>query len=271
MINSDSTMGVAVPRLDPYTRLQFRRSAVARRVAELLRADIVLGRHRGEPLPRETELIGAFAVSRNAVRDALDLLRSEGLIRRVQGAGTFVSGRKLEHRLDRLHGFVEGLDRGSARVTHEPLEAVVVPLPEPAARRLGLQPGDEAFYLERLTIVDGVAMSLKTSWVPVDLGWALVHDDLHSDFYQAVEQAFGEPIDTSNLAFEAVAASEALATLLGLAPASPILQVERLLQLGNGRVIEFGYSYHRGDRLRFVAELPRSRRTSTCRVPGGHG
>ena len=47
----------------------------------------------GAKLPSEKELCDAYACSRLTVRKALDVLRSEGYIRKVQGLGTFVSER----------------------------------------------------------------------------------------------------------------------------------------------------------------------------------
>ncbi|OLT15467.1 hypothetical protein BJF78_01960 [Pseudonocardia sp. CNS-139] len=60
-----------------------------RRVRDVLRAEILAGRYAGGALPREDVLIRMFGVSRGVVRDVLALLREEGLVQRLQGAGTF--------------------------------------------------------------------------------------------------------------------------------------------------------------------------------------
>lgn len=60
-------------------------------VADALACDIVSGSlAAGTVLPRETELVTRFAVSRATLRGALQSLESVGLIRRVSGHGTYV-------------------------------------------------------------------------------------------------------------------------------------------------------------------------------------
>ena len=60
-------------------------------LAALLREDIAAGRLRpGDKLPSESELVERYGVGRVTVREALALLVNEGLLRKLQGRGTFV-------------------------------------------------------------------------------------------------------------------------------------------------------------------------------------
>lgn len=60
-------------------------------MATRLRRDIDEGRYGpGDPLPSETQLSQRYAVSRQTVRQAIALLRTEGLVEVEQGRGTFV-------------------------------------------------------------------------------------------------------------------------------------------------------------------------------------
>src|SRR2546423_7160068 len=90
------------------------RADAARWVRDSLRSQIMEGAFGGLAAPRpalppETRLAAELGVSRNVVREALDLLRAEGLITRVPGAGTFVTGAKLPQGLGRLEGLAEAL------------------------------------------------------------------------------------------------------------------------------------------------------------------
>lgn len=61
-------------------------------LARRLRTDITSGKFDlGERLPSEEQLMETFGVSRPTVRQALNTLRAEGLIRIERGVGTFVS------------------------------------------------------------------------------------------------------------------------------------------------------------------------------------
>jgi len=58
---------------------------------EIIKDEINLGKyHQGEKLPSENELMKEFNVSSITVRKCIDILKSEGLIERSQGVGTFV-------------------------------------------------------------------------------------------------------------------------------------------------------------------------------------
>src|ERR1700757_2537623 len=90
------------------------RADAARWVRDVLRSKIMEGSFGGlaaasPALPPESTLAAQLGVSRNAIREALDLLRAEGLVTRVQGAGTFVTGAKLRQHLDRLEGLAESM------------------------------------------------------------------------------------------------------------------------------------------------------------------
>ena len=72
-------------------------------VAEQLRSSILDGRRAaGERLPSEPDLARELGVSRSTLRDALRALEDEGLVRRVHGSGTYVTGRPLL-RLSLIH------------------------------------------------------------------------------------------------------------------------------------------------------------------------
>jgi len=75
----------------PGTTRPVRRAGLVDQVAELFRAEVVTGRWGvGERIPTEPELVAAFGVGRNTVREALQSLVHAGLLRREQGRGTYV-------------------------------------------------------------------------------------------------------------------------------------------------------------------------------------
>jgi GntR family transcriptional regulator len=63
-----------------------------RQLSELLRAQIESGElPAGRLVPSEATLVQRYGLSRGTVRKALDALVKDGLVRRVQGRGTFVA------------------------------------------------------------------------------------------------------------------------------------------------------------------------------------
>ena len=144
------------------------RADAARWARDVLRSQILDGVYGGlaaarPALPSESELAAEFGVSRNAIREALELLRGEGMITRVQGAGTFVTGAKLSQRLDRLEGLAESLAGHRLPVDNEVLsvrESIASPF---VAAKLDLPENAPILFIERLRSVGGVPLSLDTT------------------------------------------------------------------------------------------------------------
>src|SRR2546425_54014 len=67
---------------------------IYKQIADQLRSAIESGEYPpGEALPSEAALSGTFAVTRMTVRQALDVLKAEGLVRSEHGRGVFVRER----------------------------------------------------------------------------------------------------------------------------------------------------------------------------------
>ena len=74
-------------------------------LAETLRAAIDAGEYPpGSRLPTENELCERYSVSRVTVRKALDELSQGEFLVRKPGKGTFVTEKKIQRKLDGVHG-----------------------------------------------------------------------------------------------------------------------------------------------------------------------
>jgi GntR family transcriptional regulator len=241
--------------LDPHKAE--RRAERARHIRDLLRMEILGGRHGWGLLPTEAELTVRFATTRNAMRDALDLLRREGLIERSRGAGTFIVVAKAIHRHDRLQPLAASIEDGYRRVTVDMLTARIQSAGETVANKLQIEPGSDVVFLERRLILDGSPISLWSSYLPADLASGLLGADLSLDFYDVVEGSLGVELKLAEFLLEARLADELIAELLHVAQGSPILFMERTLYQTDGRALEFGFVSLRGDRIQFVSVLHR--------------
>jgi GntR family transcriptional regulator len=230
-----------------------RRAERARHVRDLLRMEILTGVHGWSLLPSESALTLRFATSRNALREALDLLRNEGIIERVPGAGTFVVVAKAVHRHDRLEGLADTLEPG--RVAVELLDVAMIPAPLAVASRLELEPGSQVVFLDRRLNLDGSPLSVWSSYLPADLAGGLIDGDLSIDFYHLIRDRLGLQLNAAKFATEARLADECVAQLLGVASGAPVLFLERLLHERSGRPLEFGFVALRGDRIQFLTHV----------------
>lgn len=91
----------ARPRSSDLRPQMFERSPIPLyiQVATLLRNRITDGHYQaGQKMPTLDELIQEFGVARVTVRQAVEMLEKEGLVRRQQGRGTFISQNMRERR-----------------------------------------------------------------------------------------------------------------------------------------------------------------------------
>jgi GntR family transcriptional regulator len=152
---------------------------VYRQIAEGLRVRIASGDLQpGDRLPSESQLMETYSAARATVRQAVGLLRSEGLVLAEQGRGAFVRGhppvRRMAHdRFARRHR-KEGKAAFLAEMEGRRPEVEVIyvgPDAAPAgiADRLRLAEGDKVLRRSRRYFDGGQPLEIATSYIP----WSL--------------------------------------------------------------------------------------------------
>ncbi|MGW2230977.1 GntR family transcriptional regulator [Streptomyces formicae] len=237
------------------------RAQRARRLADLLRQQIIGGAFEDGRLPEEHALARSLDGSRNAVRAALDLLRAEGLITRRRGVGTRVVTAKYGHGLDRLTGLAETLN-GYGEVRNEVRVARLVPAPPRSAlERLRLPDTSPAVHLERLRRLDGEPLSVDTTWLAPDIGTPLLERDLAGrDVFDLIEEVIGGPLGYADVTVHAITADRDSADLLGIRDGAPLFAIDRLTHLPDGRPVDAESLRVRADRLTLSTSLHRGPR-----------
>lgn len=142
------------------------RSSLRHRIADDLRERLEAGEFApGARLPSEPELARALGVSRSSLRAAIALLEADGLVRRMQGSGTFVMERPLlRNDLSQNFGVSEliaatGLEPGTvqARAGREPG-------PPDVTAALRIEPGTPLSVLRRVRTASGRRVVDSTDW-----------------------------------------------------------------------------------------------------------
>lgn len=242
-------IAMSEPRVDPRTQ---RRSGAARRVRDLLRAAVVHEEFPAGALPGEAELMLSFATSRRVVRDALALLRHEGLVERVQGTGTFSVASKVRHGFNHLHGPRPEREVVSQRVLDVSCETAAPRV----AQRLDIPLGERCGVVEYLTMLGDQPYYACTAYLPLALLPVVQRGRPVGEWYSIYEEA-GHELGLTDLAIEAVLADEPVAELLDVPAGSPLMLFERLLRNRAGRPLEYAFARVRGDRVALITQLPR--------------
>ncbi|MFJ4902606.1 GntR family transcriptional regulator [Streptomyces sp. NPDC088727] len=226
------------------------RAERARQIADTLRQRITSGRYEDGMLPDERALGQLLGTSRNTIRQALGLLRDEGLITRRRGIGTQIVTAKYGHGLDRLTGLAETLvDYGT--VANTVRAARLVPhAPKAVTERLQLPDGSEAVYLERLRSLDGRPLSVDSTWLAPDIGRPLLDCDLaHRDVFTLIEETTGTRLGSAEITVHAVTAESDTARLLHIPAGAALFVIDRLTRLADGRPVDTESLRVRADRF----------------------
>ncbi len=223
----------------------------------MLRQQIHAGAYP-DGLPPESELATEFFVSRNTIREALTILKNEGLIERGPKVGTHVAQRKYDHGLDALLGLKETF-KNLGEVRNEVRAAMPVTAPPSVASRLRLKHGEPAVFVERLRYLGDLPLSLDLTYLTPDIGSQILSYPLETnDLFALIEQVSGQRLGSASLAVEAITADAHSAATLQVPVGAALLMLERLTSLDDGKPVDLEYIRMRGDRITMRGNLVRS-------------
>jgi len=213
----------------------------------------------GYQLPGEAELCRLFDVSRTVIRQALQEIEYKGMIYRTKGKGTFVAKPKIHEGLfQELTGFYQDMEtRG-----HKP-ESIVfkqekVKASKKVAAFLEVNEGDPVIQIDRLRFVQSEPIVLVTTYLPYSVCPDLLEVDLTKrSLYEYLEKEHGIQIARGKRYLEAVAANKVEAQHLKVNVGAPLILLDSVSYLSDGRPLEYYHALHRGDRSRFETELIR--------------
>jgi len=209
----------------------------------------------GSPVPTERVLTVELGTSRTTVRQALSELVGEGRLVRRQGSGTYVAEPKIRWPLQ-MTSFTEQAAAEGYTASTQLLDAVRERATDDIAAKLAIRPGEAAYCVERLRLVDDTPMAVETSYLSAARFPGLIkHLRKTSSLYRVLADVYGtEPVDADET-IETAAASPREAELLNTDTGSPMLVLGRHSFDSDGQPIEWVHSWYRGDRYVFVARL----------------
>ena len=207
-------------------------------------------------LNSEHELCRMYGVSRTVVREALSELVHDRFIYRIQGKGTFISGRKEEQDYAGSNiGFSGEMIGKGRKVMTKILKQT---LAEPSGREkrlLRLISPQQIVQIRRLMYIDDQARLLVDMSFPADLVSGFENVNLgNRSIYDVLKRRYGLVPSSSERWIEAILPTDKQAVLLNISPGTPLLGIESCAYLSDGRAFEYYYGIHRSDisRLHFT-------------------
>ena len=207
-----------------------------------------------EQLPFEKELCEKYNVSKMTVKKALDLLVNDGLIIKRRGSGTFVKDiteKEIQRIIEKKQ--FSGLTTTSIghKVTSKVLEFKIINATKEIADILKIEEDEFIYFVHRVRYVDDKAVVIEKTYIPLNLIPGMKLADVKKSIYGYIKDKLGLNIQSAHSTVRAMKSDELDRKYLNLEKDEPILEVERVAYLDNGKVFEYSFSRHRYDKFEF--------------------
>jgi GntR family transcriptional regulator len=223
---------------------------------EVLRADLFSKKYApNEMIPSELELSRTYGVSRMTARAVVTQLVNEGLLRRVQGKGTFVIAPKISAKSLAYMGIREQLESLGYSTSTRLIDFKRISAGELVAKQLGVTVGDRLFFVKRLRLADSVPISLHLSYLPQALCPTLVPDNLETEQLCVIlSRDFNLVSASTTETLESVVATTAEAKHLAVERRFPLLLLDDVHRTASNRAFEYTRVLFRGDKIKLHFE-----------------
>lgn len=222
-------------------------------IAEDLREKIVTGFYtKGKLLPKQTELVKIYQTSRVTIQKSLNILSKEGLVFSKRGVGTFVveeipESFLLDSKVNRFSGVTNEL-RGKGKLSSEIISFEVRFPDEIECDKLQISSESPVYDIIRLRKLNKEPILLEYTIMPIkvipDLTknvllksiYAFIENDLHLTIGSAVRRIHADRPDAYDKQF------------LDCREIDPILEINQVAYLKDGRPFEYSQTRHRFDK-----------------------
>jgi GntR family transcriptional regulator len=223
----------------------------------------------GAALPSEADLMSQFAAARGTIRQAIAVLKSQGLVVVERGRGTFVPVqapvRRLAHdRFLRKHresgraAFIVEMETQGFTPRVDVLAVEAVPASSDVAKRLTLRKGAKVLMRRRLYFADDWPLELATSYLPwtITRGTQIAEvDPGPGGIYARIEEK-GLKLGRFNEEVAARMPTDEEVRALKLRAGVPVIHLVRTAYDESDRPIEVCDTVMAGDRYLLTYELP---------------
>lgn len=205
---------------------------------------LISGTQAGERLPSEPALAKKLGVSRATLREAMRTFETQGLIRRRQGAGTFVVGQVavLESGLEVLESLETIARRMNLEVTVSDLHVDRIYADQELAEGLKLPLASRLVNIRRVVRAEGRPVAYLVDTLPENV---LKPEDIPGNFNGSVLDFLisrGLPLTVSRAAISATGATADVARVLEIQRDDVLLKFTSQLYVADGTVIDYTVS-----------------------------
>jgi GntR family transcriptional regulator len=215
---------------------------------------IIAAAEPGERLPSEPTLSKQLGVSRATLREAMRTFEIQGMIRRKQGSGTYVTHPTtvIESGLEVLESIESLAEHTGLPVTMGTLNVTQRQPNETECQILGISCDNDVISVSRVINAENRPVAYLIDILPLDI---LKPDELETGFTGSVLDLLlerGTPeLEVSRTEINAVQAPVEIARAMDIQRGDVLLRFEALLYTTTGQVVDHSFSYFLPGYFRF--------------------
>jgi len=208
----------------------------------------------GTLLPSEPELCKLFDISRSSLRQAIQELANQGLLKRSRGKGTFIASCSPKMSLPLMRGLTEAMQAIGANVTSIVQKNAIEEATEEVAKNLQCPQGTQVLHIDRLRLVNDLPLRFDELYIIYRLCPGLENMDLNQSLRELLRRKFHLRVSGGIYKIKAILANEHQANSLLVQVGDPLLLAEGLDRDQHGYPFIDTTSIYRCDRYEFIAE-----------------
>lgn len=221
-------------------------------IADILRQRIKEGSYPPDSLlPNQTELVKEFRVSRMTIKNAINILMMEGLVISKRGSGTKILNHAFSEKDTPSASEYKGLSyqmKQQKRTLESQVILFEVTFPDQQIQeKLRIEAESPVYKFIRLRLLDGSPYVIEHSYMPVDLVSGLTNEILEHSVYDYVLEDLGYRFAGAYRTFQAAKSDDYDQKYLNCQKDDPVLELEQVIYLENGRPIDYSRSRNRYD------------------------
>ncbi len=230
------------------------KSPIYIQLREVIRNRIEEGEYSpGTAIPSENSLAQIYGINRLTVRNAIDKLVKEGLLKRVHGKGVYVLGKKLESSINDIDGF-NGCRKRSL-LKSKILSSAFRSAGSKFSYLFGIPKGSKIYAVEALLSEDYIPVAYEKFFIPKkviqncdDIDFSIFSTKEIFDFYDI-------KINTVRQNLEIIIPSSKMTRVLQLKNNQAIMLKESFYYNNQGQIIYFEQSYIRSDMCQLTVNM----------------
>jgi GntR family transcriptional regulator len=228
-------------------------------LAGILRRRIQAKEYHGQ-IPPENALTGEFKVSRFTVRQAIDVLRREGLLYAKQGVGTLLAPTdksKYVIATGDLEDLVYWTNESTVKILRkETLRADRAK--DQVASNLQIAPQEKVFCYTTVRFFGTYPFSYSRVYLPLSLGHQIPSGRIRDKpIFKLIEEHCHIPVTAMTQRISAIAAGPEFTRVLKVKSGEPMLYLNRIYHSAEGRPVELSVVFYDVKKLEYTIKLLR--------------